>query len=72
MGKLGIYLAIFGLVSIILSFLNMNLRILIWIDMWGETMGWAIRIGMIVVGLLVAFLSFRHEAIKQKNEKLEE
>jgi hypothetical protein len=68
MGKLGIYLAIFGLVSIVLSFLNMNLKILIWIDMWGETMGWTIRIGMIVVGLLIAFLSFKRDAIKQKKK----
>jgi len=48
--------ALFGLVSIVLSFFNYNLRILMWIDLWGETMGWVIRIGLIVVGLAVYFI----------------
>ncbi len=48
--------ALFGLVSIVLSFFNYNLRILMWIDLWGETMGWVIRISLIVVGLAVYFL----------------
>lgn len=48
--------ALFGLVSIVLSFFNYNLRILIWIDSWGETMAWVIRIGLIAVGLAVYFI----------------
>jgi hypothetical protein len=48
--------ALFGLVSIVLSFFDYNLRILMWIDMWGETVGWVIRIGLIIVGLAVYFL----------------
>ena len=48
--------ALFGLVSIVLSFFNYNLRILMWIDLWGETMGCVIRLSLIVVGLAVYFL----------------
>lgn len=48
--------ALFGLVSIVLSFFDYNLRILMWIDSWGETMAWVIRIGLIIVGLAVYFV----------------
>lgn len=50
MKSIGGYLFFFGIGSIVLGFLNMQFIILSWIDTWGETTGWAIRIGMIVVG----------------------
>ena len=40
----------FGLISTVLYFLDMNLSILMWIDMWGDGVGWAIRGGMILAG----------------------
>ncbi len=40
----------FGVGSILLHFLNMQFIILAWIDLWGPTVGWVIRIGMAVVG----------------------
>jgi hypothetical protein len=40
----------FGVGSIILSFFNMEFMLLSWIDTWGESAGWAIRIGLAVVG----------------------
>ena len=51
------YMAIAGLASIVLLFMDMNLRILMWIDMWGETTGWIIRIGLLIGGALLFFLS---------------
>lgn len=36
--------------SIVLYFLNMEFIILAWIDHWGPTVGWGIRIGMAVIG----------------------
>ncbi|MDY7395921.1 hypothetical protein UMM65_11750 [Aureibaculum sp. 2210JD6-5] len=59
MSKLGGYIAIFGVASIILSFFNYNLRILMWIDSWGTTVGWIIRIGLIVLGAALFFLGAR-------------
>jgi len=56
MSKIGGYIAIFGIASIILSFFNYNLKILMWIDNWGETTGWIIRIGLIVVGAVLFFM----------------
>ncbi len=56
MQKIGMYLMIFGVGSIVLSFLNMNFRLLMWIDLWGETVGWAIRIGVIALGAVLFFM----------------
>jgi hypothetical protein len=50
MKTIGGYMFFFGIGSIILSFLNMQFIILSWIDTWGVTTGWAIRIGLAVVG----------------------
>ncbi len=54
--SIGGIVALFGLVSMILSFFNYNLKILLWIEAWGETVSWVIRVGLIVVGLALYFL----------------
>ncbi len=56
LGQIGGFIALIGVVSAVLSFFNYNLRILMWIDLWGTTMGWIIRIGLIVVGVLLLFM----------------
>ncbi len=55
LSNLGGALALFGIISSVLYFLEMNLRILMWVDMWGPTVGWAIRGGLIVVGAVLFF-----------------
>jgi hypothetical protein len=50
MKSIGGYLFFFGLGSIVLDFFNMQFMLLAWIDMWGPTVGWAIRIGLVLVG----------------------
>ena len=55
-GKGGLILAAIGIMSIALSFFNYNIRLLAWIDAWGNTMGWVIRILMILIGGTVFFL----------------
>lgn len=50
MKSIGGYMFFFGVGSIVLYFLNMEFILLAWIDLWGETLGWAIRIGLAVVG----------------------
>lgn len=57
MKSLGMYMAIAGIASIGLLFMDMNLAILVWIDSWGPTVGWAIRIGFVVLGAAIFFLS---------------
>ena len=43
-------IALAGVASIVLAFINFNLTILMWIDAWGEGVGWAIRVGLVVLG----------------------
>lgn len=62
MKKVGGYLFFFGVGSIVLYFLDMEFIILSWIDMWGPTTGWAIRIAMSVVGGVLWLLGQRQEA----------
>lgn len=51
--KVGGFLATAGLISIALQAINFELRILMWIDIWGTSVGWAIRIAMVVLGALL-------------------
>ena len=53
MRSLGTYMALFGAGSIILHFLDMNFTILSWIDNWGNTIGWGIRIALVVIGVIL-------------------
>jgi hypothetical protein len=50
MVSIGGFIAVAGILSIVLSFIGYNLRILMWIDTWGTTVGWIIRIGLVVLG----------------------
>jgi hypothetical protein len=44
---------LFGLGSILLNLIHVEFLLMMWVDMWGPETGWAIRIGMIVVGTLL-------------------
>lgn len=50
MQGIGSLLFLGGIISTVLYFINMELMLLMWIDNWGETTGWIIRIAMIIVG----------------------
>jgi len=51
----GIALAIAGIISIPLKFMPINLYVLNWIDFFGETVGWLIRVALIAIGLTLYF-----------------
>lgn len=55
MRQLGAYLMIFGIGSMILSLIELNLQILMWIDTWGDAIGWLIRFGLAGAGVLLFF-----------------
>ena len=57
LGKVGGFLAAAGIISGGLHFVGMNLRILMWIDLWGPTVGWLIRGGLVVGGGALYFLA---------------
>jgi len=62
MKSIGGYLFFFGLGSIILDFINMQFMLLMWIDNWGPSVGWTIRIVMLVVGGALWLLGRNQEA----------
>ena len=55
MNQWGIYLLGAGLASIIFSFMNREVLFLGWINSWGESVAWMIRIALVVVGAAVMF-----------------
>ena len=50
LGQGGLLVAAMGIMSIVLSIFNYNIRLLAWIDAWGNTTGWIIRFLLIIVG----------------------
>lgn len=62
MKNIGILLLLGGAGSFALNLIGYEISLLMWIDMWGETVGWAIRGAMVVVGGLLIFLGMRSEA----------
>jgi len=68
MKNIGIYLIIAGIGSIALNQFGYEFRLLMWIDNWGETVGWAIRGGAIVVGAALIFLG-RNAKAQEANQE---
>ncbi|MUU77952.1 hypothetical protein [Winogradskyella endarachnes] len=56
MKKIGGYMVFFGLFAIVLNFFDRVPTILMWIYEWGDTVAWAIKIGLIVVGAVLFFI----------------
>lgn len=63
MKKFGGYLFFFGIGSMILHGLQREFIILAWINMWGETVGWAIRSAMVGLGALLWIVGM----VREKN-----
>lgn len=61
LGKAGLVMAALGIMSIVLSIFNYNIRLLAWIDIWGNVMGWVIRGILILAGGALFFLYGRDE-----------
>ncbi len=61
MKQIGIYLLLAGVGSILLNQFGYEFSLLMWIDNWGETVGWAIRSGAIAIGAILFFLGMKQE-----------
>ena len=62
----GIYLMIGGLGSFLLNLIGYEFSLLMWIDMWGLTVGYAIRIAAIVIGAVLFFLGKSKESMESE------
>jgi hypothetical protein len=67
MQGIGGFLVLLGAGSFVLHYMNMEFRLLNWVDHWGTGVGTGIRIGMIVLGAILWFLG-RQEG-KQEGDK---
>ncbi len=56
MKTIGTYMAIFGILAIILNFFNAVPRLLAWIYNWGEGVAWGIKIAFVIVGAILYFI----------------
>jgi hypothetical protein len=70
MKTIGLYLVIGGVGSIVLNLVGYEFVVLMWIDTWGETVGWAIRGSAIIVGAILWFLGKDEEP--EETEEAEE
>ena len=68
MKKIGMYLIIAGIGSILLNQFGYEFKLLMWIDNWGETVGWSIRGGAIVVGAALFFLG-KKATVQEANQE---
>lgn len=60
------FLAFAGLMSIVLNLVDYNLRILMWIDLWGDVVGWMIRVSLLVGGVALFFVLPSEDAAKEQ------
>lgn len=61
MKKVGVWLMIFGFGSMVLNFFGMEFKILMWVDNWGQMVGWAIRGAVAVTGVVLFVLGMREQ-----------
>ncbi len=62
MKRIGYFIALLGASSIILNFFDYEFRYLMWVENWGETVGWIIRIGLIVLGAVLVFAGSKQKS----------
>jgi hypothetical protein len=68
MKKIGLYLVVFGLGSLLLNLFGYEFRLLMWLDTWGESVGMGIRVGTAVIGAVVWFVGFKSEQSEAQPE----
>jgi hypothetical protein len=71
MRSFGFLLLLFGAGSFVLKEMDMEFRLMSWVDKWGTDTGNIIKVAFAVVGLVLIGLSFRKkttEAITDNNE----
>ncbi len=66
MSKIGLYMAIAGILAIILDFLDRVPKILFWIYSRGDGVAWAIKIGLVVIGAVLFFMGSKKTLSKNE------
>ncbi|MFK8059331.1 MAG: hypothetical protein AB8B78_04485 [Polaribacter sp.] len=71
MKKIGGYIAFFGALAIVLNFFDRVPKILMWIYNWGDSTAWAIKIGLVIIGLAIYFLAGNSKKDSEETEPKE-
>jgi len=71
MKKIGSYMAIFGVLAIVLNYFDRVPTLLMWIYSWGDTAAWTIKIGLIVVGAVLFFMGSKPDSNETINPNSE-
>lgn len=58
---LGVLMTVFGVTVTILSLFGYNITLFLWLNNWGTTMGWLIRIGFIIGGIILFVLFYNSQ-----------
>lgn len=61
MKSIGGLMLLLGLGSFVLHYMNMEFKLLMWVDNWGPAVGTAIRVGLIVLGGVLWFVGNKRE-----------
>lgn len=69
MKSFGSFLAIIGILAIVLDFFGRVPKVLFWIYEWGETVAWIIKIGLVVLGAILYFVGNSSETNTNDTEK---
>jgi hypothetical protein len=62
MKSIGGFLVLMGVGSSVLYFMDMEFRLLMWIENWGPNVAWAIRGGCAVLGAVLWFVGMKSAA----------
>ena len=49
----GGFIAVVGMLAIVLPYVGMNFMFLNWINNWGSGVAWGIKIGIVVIGAIM-------------------
>ena len=63
MKSFGGLLFLLGLGSFVLHYMNMEFKLLMWVDTWGPTVGTLIRVGLVVIGGALWLVGNRREKV---------
>ena len=63
MKSFGGLLFLLGLGSFVLHYMNMEFKLLMWVDNWGPTIGTLIRVGLVVIGGALWLVGNRREKV---------
>ena len=62
MKNIGGLMVLFGAGSFLLGLVGYEFRLMMWVDTWGPTVGWAIRGALVVVGAVLWIMGNKSES----------